>query len=89
MSNIEVLGTDTNGVINESTSGDVYGLISGYNYRNRDMTNGYLYTKVLTDKVGIGVVAPSEALEISGNVYVNANTDNKGFVLDRGGNKEY
>ena len=41
----------------------------------RDFVNGYIYQKVLTDKVGIGTDSPTEELEVSGNIKLTADND--------------
>jgi len=53
-------------------------LKTGFGHWSRDITNGYVYTTVLTDKIGIGTSTPSYQITVSNN----QDAGTKGYVIN-------
>lgn len=57
--------------------------IPGVSYWERDVNNGYLFPGELTDYVGIGTEAPSEFLEVAGNIALSEGSNRSIYVTPR------
>ena len=54
----------------------------GTNYWGRNSGSGYVYPAVVTDKVGIGNTAPTESLDVTGNIAVSGTVDGRDISAD-------
>ncbi len=54
----------------------------GTNYWSRNTGSGYVYPAVVTDKVGVGNTAPTESLDVTGNIAVSGTVDGRDVSAD-------
>ncbi|QQS44617.1 MerR family DNA-binding transcriptional regulator [Candidatus Roizmanbacteria bacterium] len=54
----------------------------GTNYWGRNSGSGYVYPAVVTDRVGIGNTAPTEELDVTGDIAVSGTVDGRDISAD-------